>query len=544
MPKNLKKLTNIKIPFNDEKLITRIDGKTKVEFFLGKGQYGGIFLAQKVDNGEFVAVKALRDKHAIDASVKEVGILNRLKDCRNIIQYFDMTDVTDGEKLTRYQFMELASGGSGTRLKQIALLDDLDAKTKIMLHIIDSLIKGLKNCHDKNVFHLDLKPDNFVFSNDGKINIIDFGCAYFGIAENCTQINGDQRYNSPQRQVIVSDTMKSSETVSEETKTTSKFDATSADLYSLGITLYEIWIGINDYERQVGLEGDHIIKFHQKVHDEFKTNNEIDKNPALKIIYGLLQVDEKVRLTVDQVRTILDSKETKDIIQLLPSDDLSIPKVEYKKWEFDKLNNHTKVCDVCSRFLDYQVLYRFTTTAKNDIIICETCYTEATVMKPVEKVDNSPERMRIREIEKEIAELFKYMIALDPDDENRHIIFQDDHPENYPNYKPRPPSEDDDPVDKIEIVKNDDKIEIEQAEEEKKEISHYVTGQNNNSFYPTNVIKQKKINMQMKQQLEDMKKDYQRQIDELKKEIEESENKMIEENSNLKKEIKEGKQEE
>jgi len=134
--------TKIKIEFKENEL--------KKPFIFGQGQFGNIRLAQDIDSGKFVAVKTIKGNRKIDSEI-EVGILNRLKGLKNVIQFYDTTDIEaeKGEK-TRYQFMEIANGGNGNKLKnRLSKEENIDLKTKIMLHLIDSLAKGLKNCHKK-----------------------------------------------------------------------------------------------------------------------------------------------------------------------------------------------------------------------------------------------------------------------------------------------------------------------------------------------------------------------------------------------------------
>ena len=43
---------------------------------------------------------------------------------------------------------------------------------------------GLEYCHDKNIIHSDIKPENLVIDDDGYVRITDFGIARVWRPEN------------------------------------------------------------------------------------------------------------------------------------------------------------------------------------------------------------------------------------------------------------------------------------------------------------------------------------------------------------------------
>ena len=95
--------------------------------------------------------------------------------------------------------MPYAGFGNGNLFcTQLKYLDNQILSNKLLFHVAQGLATGLSHMHRENIYHLDLKPDNFVIDLKGVVYIIDFGCAM----ESSGPIKGgigDTRYYSPER---------------------------------------------------------------------------------------------------------------------------------------------------------------------------------------------------------------------------------------------------------------------------------------------------------------------------------------------------------
>lgn len=97
-------------------------------------------------------------------------------------------------------------------------------------HILRDISLGLKSLHKRNVVHLDIKPENILLSNTGKYKISDLGLSRIAKRSKDEEINeGDSRYLAPE---LLHDF-----TVGELP------DLTKADIFSLGVTIYELITG-------------------------------------------------------------------------------------------------------------------------------------------------------------------------------------------------------------------------------------------------------------------------------------------------------------
>ncbi|VIF56287.1 serine/threonine-protein kinase and phosphatase [Clostridioides difficile] len=138
----------------------------------------------------------------------------------NIVNVYDVGE--DGK--VHYIVMEFVDGKN---LKEIiqdeGILDEYTA-----LDITKQIAMALSAAHKKGIIHRDIKPHNILISNEGRVvKVADFGIAKAVSNSTMTNIGsiiGSVHYFSP-----------------EQAK--GKFVTNNADLYSLGIVLYEMLIG-------------------------------------------------------------------------------------------------------------------------------------------------------------------------------------------------------------------------------------------------------------------------------------------------------------
>lgn len=97
--------------------------------------------------------------------------------------------------------------------------------------IMDAVVSGLAAAHRAGIVHRDVKPENVLLAEDGRIKIGDFGLARATTANTATgsQLLGTIAYLAP------------------ELVTRGTADARS-DIYSLGIMLYEMLVGEQPYQ--------------------------------------------------------------------------------------------------------------------------------------------------------------------------------------------------------------------------------------------------------------------------------------------------------
>mmetsp|Transcript_14733 Transcript_14733/g.12550 ORF Transcript_14733/g.12550 Transcript_14733/m.12550 type:complete len:203 (+) Transcript_14733:223-831(+) len=105
---------------------------------------------------------------------------------------------------------------------------------KLARTIFLQIIQGVKECHEAGVVHRDLKLENLLFSSEFNLKIADFGLAtWFGGGDDAptllTSECGTETYMAP------------------EIKEGNKYDGKKADIYSCGVILLILVLGINPF---------------------------------------------------------------------------------------------------------------------------------------------------------------------------------------------------------------------------------------------------------------------------------------------------------
>ena len=151
---------------------------------------------------------------------------------------------------------------------------------------------GMSVAHQAGVIHRDLKPANVLVNDEGLLKIVDFGVAA-AASSGDTQLTktgyviGSPKYMAPE-QIL-------GKQVDEK-----------ADIYSLGIIMYEMITGIPPYSR-----GDHMSVMYQHVQGKAKQCQEI--NPDIPdelaaIIGKAMSVDKSKRYqTMEELTDALDA---------------------------------------------------------------------------------------------------------------------------------------------------------------------------------------------------------------------------------------------
>ncbi len=186
-----------------------------------------------------VLIKRLHPQFVSDPEIRarferEAHALARIKH-KNIVHIYDYR--ADDELMLLVQ--EWIGGGSVAEFMRSN--GPLDEREAIALAI--DVLEGLEVAHNAKVVHRDIKPSNLMLAQAGAIKITDFGLAHFEGSPTLTQqgaIMGTPAYMPP------------------EVVNGAPGDI-RGDLYSFGVTLYELLTGDNPFQ------ADHISQTLQRV---------------------------------------------------------------------------------------------------------------------------------------------------------------------------------------------------------------------------------------------------------------------------------------
>jgi len=155
-------------------------------------------VAQRIEDQEYVASKKVKGEENIRASEEEADMQKEAAG-ENVIPIYNTIRLEE----TLYHFMPLAGYGNGREIQShLSALHNPMLATEILKFVIRDILTGLKTMHEKGIYHLDIKPENIVFTKDGTAYITDFGCAKKaerGSAQMSWETIGDNRYFSPER---------------------------------------------------------------------------------------------------------------------------------------------------------------------------------------------------------------------------------------------------------------------------------------------------------------------------------------------------------
>ncbi len=208
---------------------------------LGQGGMGEVFRAHDTRLQRDVALKLLPESLAMDPvsterfqrEARAVAALSH----PNIVTIYSVEEIDGRHLLT----MELIEGSSlGTLVHAGGL--SLDRFLEVAIPLADAVAAA----HDRGIVHRDLKPDNVMIDAEGRVKVLDFGLAKLTAAETLAGAETREGLTNAGRPVGTIPYM-APEQIQGRT-----VDA-RADVFSLGVMLYELSTGTHPFESNSSL---------------------------------------------------------------------------------------------------------------------------------------------------------------------------------------------------------------------------------------------------------------------------------------------------
>ncbi len=188
---------------------------------IGSGGMANVYKAIDRVLNRYVAVKVLKKEFSADENfVKKfwseaqsaAGLTHA-----NIVNVYDVAE----DRGLYYIVMELVEG--------ITLKDYIQKKGRLtakeVIGITMQVSSAMDAAHSNNIIHRDIKPQNIIISKEGKVKVTDFGIAKATSSNTIsTNVMGSVHYTSPEQ-------------------ARGGFSNAKSDIYSLGITMYEMITG-------------------------------------------------------------------------------------------------------------------------------------------------------------------------------------------------------------------------------------------------------------------------------------------------------------
>ena len=252
-----------------------VEGRYKYIEKIGKGAFGTVLLMEDEVVDEQLILKFLNpnvssDEEMMKRFVHELRYSRKITH-RNVIRIYDFLHLQGAYAISMEYFPSHTLSGE--------IPDNKPMDLKKALGFSRDMATGMNVAHQAGVIHRDLKPANILVNDEGLLKIVDFGVAA-AASSGDTQLTktgyviGSPKYMAPE-QILGK-----------------KVDVT-ADVYSIGVIMYEMTTGIPPYSR-----GDHMSVMYQHVQGKAKGCQEV--NPDLPddfaaVIIKAMSVDKTKR---------------------------------------------------------------------------------------------------------------------------------------------------------------------------------------------------------------------------------------------------------
>ena len=264
-----------------------IEGRYKYIDRIGRGAFGTVLLMEDTVVDERLILKFLNpnvsgDEEVMKRFVHELRYSRKITH-KNVIRIYDFLYIQGLYAISMEYFPSHTLGS------EIVNEKPLELKRAVQFGI--DMCVGMTVAHQVGIVHRDLKPANVLINQDSLLKIVDFGVAA-AHREGDTQLTktgyviGSPKYMAPE-QIL-------GKKVDER-----------ADIYAIGVMLYEMVTGVPPYSR-----GDHMSVMYQHVQGKARIPQEI--NPALPpgmsdLVMRAMAVDKTKRFqSMDELRAALE----------------------------------------------------------------------------------------------------------------------------------------------------------------------------------------------------------------------------------------------
>jgi HEAT repeat protein/tRNA A-37 threonylcarbamoyl transferase component Bud32 len=264
-----------------------IEGRYKYIDRIGRGAFGTVLLMEDTVVDERLILKFLNpnvsnDEEVMKRFVHELRYSRKITH-KNVIRIYDFLYMQGNYAISMEYFPSHTLGSEVVNEKPLEL------RRAIQFGI--DMCNGMTVAHHVGIVHRDLKPANVLINQEGLLKIVDFGVAA-AHREGDTQLTktgyviGSPKYMAPE-QIL-------GKKVDER-----------ADIYALGVIMYEMVTGVPPYSR-----GDHMSVMYQHVQGKARVPREI--NPGLPqglsdLVAKAMAVDKSKRhQSMEELRAALE----------------------------------------------------------------------------------------------------------------------------------------------------------------------------------------------------------------------------------------------
>lgn len=310
---------------------TLINDRYELSEKIGSGGMAIVYKARDKKLERYVAVKILRDEYCLDETfVERFKVEARSAASLSHANVVNIYDVGNDGRI-HYIVMELLEGKT---LKDYIQEKGILTNPEI-LRISLGVALALEHAHNNHIVHRDIKPQNIIITNDGKVKVADFGIARIATEQTIEMqenASGSVYYIAPEQ-------------------ARGGYQDHKSDIYSLGITMYEMATGVLPFE------GDTPVNVALKhIHDEMPKPSEINPGITQNVEAIVLKACEKktayryqtARELLDDLRIVVNNPEEIISYEIEPVKEATMVMSDNEMkhiWNKSELNEYTKAKD-------------------------------------------------------------------------------------------------------------------------------------------------------------------------------------------------------
>ena len=256
---------------------------------LGQGANSKVVLGYNLKNLQKSAIKIVNYKKLSQLSrsklQKEIEILTKLKQHPNdyFVKLQRVFNRNENNKEKLHLAMEYIAG---CELFELCTENPGGIPERIAKQIIYKILIAIKELHNLQICHLDLKLENIMYIKEtNSVKIIDFGFSQF------TTINGE--LNAPQ--ILQNTFCGSIHYAAPELLKKTPFDGKKADVWSLGVLFFALFAGTFPFD------DDHTSFIFSKIKNQSVEYPLFFSNTQIDLLSMMLEKDPKDRSTIDVV---------------------------------------------------------------------------------------------------------------------------------------------------------------------------------------------------------------------------------------------------
>lgn len=249
-------------------------------FFLGEGTYGNVYLVQENNAPNVMfTVKIYKDTMGKRKFRHIIEILNIISNLNNP---YIIKNISNGECdiesskgiIYQKQYFAYEYALKGTLLYYFVEQNEPNLEEKYAIILFKNISKAIQAMHNNNICHRDIKLDNILLDTNYSPKICDFGSVY-KTNRQTKSIEGTPQYAAP------------------EVKRGKLYYGDKVDIYSLGITLIKLVLGIRTnvvYEDLQNKERLNLLFEKANISNELK-----------ELLLKMININPKERPTINEI---------------------------------------------------------------------------------------------------------------------------------------------------------------------------------------------------------------------------------------------------